>query len=126
MDEPRIFKTRWFRRFARKERIEDGTLLDAVACAERGQVDADLGGGVIKQRIAGSGQGKSGGYRTIIVFRRGERAVFVYGFAKNERENIRADEEKEFKESARYILGLTDRQLEELVKRGDLVEVKGT
>jgi len=100
--------------------------LDAVACAERGQVDADLGGGVIKQRIAGSGQGKSGGYRTIIVFRRGERAVFVYGFAKNERENIRADEEKEFKESARYILGLTDRQLEELVKRGDLVEVKGT
>jgi hypothetical protein len=63
---PRVFKTRWFERFARKENIRDTVLLDAVARAEAGQVDADLGGGVIKQRIARRGQGKSGGYRTII------------------------------------------------------------
>jgi len=124
VDGPRIFKTKWFQRFARRERIEDATLLDAVARAEKGQVDADLGGGVIKQRIARAGQGKSGGYRTIVVFRRGDRAVFMYGFAKSERENIRADEEKEFKEAAKYVLGLTEQELTELVKRGDFVEAK--
>lgn len=72
---PRIFKTRWFERFARKEKIRELVLVEAVARAQKGQVDADLGGGVIKQRIARLGQGKSGGYRTIVFFRLGERAV---------------------------------------------------
>ena len=100
----RTFVTRWFERFARKERIRDQALLDAVARAEKGQVDADLGGGVIKQRIARAGQGKSGGYRTIVFFRRGERAVFAYGFAKSDKANLDADEEKQFKEAARHVL----------------------
>jgi hypothetical protein len=100
-------------------------LLDAVARAEKGQVDADLGGGVIKQRIARSGKGKSGGYRTIIFFQRGERAVFVYGFAKSDRANIGADEEKEFKEAARHVLRLTEKQIAEVVGAGDFVEVRG-
>jgi hypothetical protein len=126
MGKPRVFKTRWFQRFARKERIRDAVLLDAVARAEKGQVDADLGGGVIKQRIARPGQGKSGGYRTIIFFRQGERAVLAYGFAKSERPNIDADDEKQFKEAARHVLRLTDKQIAELVKAGDFVEVKGT
>lgn len=121
----RTFVTRWFERFARKERIRDQALLDAVARAERGQVDADLGGGVIKQRIARAGQGKSGGFRTIIFFRRGERAVFAYGFAKSDRANLDADEEKQFKEAARHVLRLTEKQIEELVKNGDFMEVKG-
>lgn len=125
MGKRKVFKTRWFQRFARKERIRDAVLLDAVARAENGQVDADLGGGVIKQRIARPGQGKSGGYRTIIFFRQGARAVFVYGFAKSERANIDADEEKEFKEAARHVLQLTEKQITELVKEGDFVEVKG-
>jgi hypothetical protein len=121
---PRIFKTRWFERFARKEKIRAVMLLDAVARAEMGQVDADLGGGVIKQRIARAGQGKSGGYRTIIFFRRGERAVFAYGFAKSDRANIDADEEKQFKEAARHVLRLTEKQMWELVENGDFVEVR--
>jgi hypothetical protein len=121
---PRVFKTRWFQRFARREKIRDAVLLDAVARAEKGQVDADLGGGVIKQRIARPGQGKSGGYRTIILFKRGQRAVFVYGFAKSERENIDADEEKQFKEAAHHVLQLTEKQITELVKEGDFVEAK--
>ncbi len=99
--------------------------LDAVARAEKGQLDADLGGGVIKQRIARSGQGKSGGYRTIILLKLGQRAVFVYGFAESERENIDADEEKQFKEAARHVLRLTEKQIAELVKEGDFVEVNG-
>jgi hypothetical protein len=123
-DRPRVFKTRWFERFARKEKIRDPVLVDAVARAERGQVDAELGGGVIKQRIARPGQGKSGGYRTIIFFRQGERAVFAYGFAKSDRANIDADEGKQFKEAARHVLRLTEEQIEELVKNGDFVEVR--
>jgi hypothetical protein len=121
---PTVFKTRWFERFARKERISDLVLVKALARAEKGQVDADLGGGVIKQRIARQGQGKSGGYRTIIFFLRGARAVFAYGFAKSARANIDADEEKQFKEAARHVLRLTEKQIEELVKKGDFVKVR--
>jgi hypothetical protein len=123
-EHPRVFKTRWFERFARKEKIRDHVLVDAVARAERGQVDADLGGGVIKQRIARPGQGKSGGYRTIIFFRRGVRAVFAYGFAKSDRANIETDEEKQFKEAARRVRRLTEKQIEELLETGDFVEVR--
>jgi len=125
LGKPRVFKTRWFQRFARKEKIGDAVLLEAVARAEKGQVDADVGGGVIKQRIARPGQGKSGGYRTIILFRQGERAVFVYGFAKSERANIDAHEKKQFKEAAGHVLRLTERQLAVLLKEGDFVEIKG-
>jgi hypothetical protein len=92
--------------------------------AENGQVDADLGGGVIKQRIARPGRGKSGGYRSIIFFRRGERAVFAYGFAKSDKANIDDDEEKQFKEAARHVLQLTENQIEALIKNGDFVEVR--
>ena len=77
------------------------------------------------QRIARSGDGKSGGYRAIILFRQGERAVFVYGFAKSGRANIDPDDEKQFKEAARHVLRLTEKQIAELVKKGDFVEVKG-
>jgi hypothetical protein len=125
MGKPRVFKTRWFQRFSRKEKIGDAVLLDSIARAEKGQVDADLGGGVIKQRIARPGQGKSGGYRTIILFKQGQRAVFIYGFAKSERANIDSDEEKQFKEAARHVLRLTEKRIAELVKGGDFVEVTG-
>ncbi len=87
--------------------------MDAIARAEKGQVDADLGGGVLKQRIARPGRGKSGGYRTIIFFQ-GDRAVFAYGFAKGDRANLDAEEEKQFKEAARHVLRLTQKQIEEL------------
>jgi len=126
MGKSRVFTTRWFQRFIRKEGIADATLLEAVARAEHGQIDADLGGGVIKQRIARPGQGKSSGYRTIIVFRHGDRAVFMYGFTKGEQENLRVDEEKTFKAAAKHILALTETQLTELVRAGDIVEVKTT
>ena len=88
----RIFKTKWLRRYARRERIADRRLREAIERAESGLVDADLGGGVIKQRVARDGQGRSGGYRMLIAYRAGDRAVFLYGFAKRERENIDVDE----------------------------------
>ena len=120
----RIFKSRWFQRFARKEGITDAALHEAVARAEKGQIDAELGGEVIKQRIARPGQGRSKGYRTIIFFRHGAKAFFVYGFAKNQRANIDDDEKERFKEAARIVLELTEAQLAVRLTRGDFVEVK--
>jgi hypothetical protein len=120
----RIFKSKWFQRFARKEGIADAALQEAADRADKGQIDADLGGEVIKQRIARRGQGRSSGYRTIILFRWGTKAFFVYGFPKSQRANIDADELKQFREAAKHVLALTERQLAELLKRGDFIEVK--
>lgn len=120
----RIFASRWFQRFARRESLADAVLWEAVTRAEKGLMDADLGGEVIKQRISRPGQGKSKGYRTIILFRRGVRAFFVYGFAKSQRANLDPDEVRQFKEAAEYVLALTEEQLAALLKTGDFVEVQ--
>lgn len=78
----RILITAPFARFARKERIADSALLDAIERVERGLVDADLGAGVLKLRIARSGQGRRDGYRTIVACVVDARAFFLYGYAK--------------------------------------------
>lgn len=119
----KVFKNAWFGRFARKEKISADALWDAVERAENGQIDADLGGGVIKQRIARPGEGKSRGYRSIVIFRKGELSFFVYGFSKSELGNIREDEEEQFKKMARHVLSLTEAQLNELVANGQFEEV---
>lgn len=119
----RVFKNAWFERFARKQGIADKALLEAIERAERGLVDADLGGGVIKQRVARPGQGKSGGFRTIILYRTAERAFFVYGFAKSDRDNIDDDEEAEFKKAAGHVLGLSEAHLAKLIEAGQFTEV---
>ena len=120
----RVFKNTWFQRFSRKERITDAALCDAVARAERGQIDADLGGGVLKQRIARPGAGRSGGYRVILLFRAGDRALFVYGFAKSDRDNISDDELAAFRQLAAEVLALSQEQLDALVAIGRFVEVE--
>jgi len=119
----RIFKNAWFCRFARREKIKDAVLKEAIARAERGLIDAELGGGVIKQRLARPGQGRSGGYRSIIIFQKGQRAFFVYGFAKSDRENIEPDETAAFKKSAKAFFALSDKQIEILIKDEELSEV---
>jgi hypothetical protein len=94
-----------------------------VERAEKGQIDADIGGGVIKQRVARPGAGKSKGYRSIILFRKGEKSFFVYGFSKSDLGNIREDEEEQFKKMAKHVLALTDAQLSELIANGQFEEV---
>ena len=96
----RIFKNKWFTRYARRENIDDASICLAVARINQNAVDANLGGGVIKQRLARPGDGKSGGFRVIILFKVGDLAFFVYGFAKSERGNIGADEFKAIKQLA--------------------------
>ncbi len=119
----RIFKNKSFARFARKARITDAVLCAAIADASRGLIDADLGGGVVKQRIARKGGGKSGGFRTIILFRIGERAFFVHGFAKNEQDNIRDDELAAFRLLAAEMLSYDDAALAKAIGNGTLTEV---
>ena len=119
----RVFKTKSFARFANKAIIDDSALCRAVRNAERGLIAADLGGGVIKQRIARGGQGKSGGFRTLIVFRAGARSFFVHGFAKNDRDNIEIDELAALKKLAAELLAYDDRAIARAMASGVLVEV---
>ncbi len=119
----KIFKTKWFVRFARKERISDQKLIQAVKDADAGNIDADYGGGVIKQRIARSKEGKSGGYRSIILYRQGERAFFVYGFAKNEMENIDKADVRDFKRLAKVMLSASEPQVDIMLENGEIEEV---
>jgi len=120
----RIFKLASFDKFAQKQDISDESLRDAVERAEKGSIAADLGGGVIKQRIARKGEGKRGGFRTIIIFRSMERAFFVYGFAKNEQDNIRRDEKIALKNLAPYLLDLPEDGVNTLIDDGAYLEVK--
>jgi hypothetical protein len=120
----RVFKTRWFVRFAQQNGIEDTALCDSIANAENGLIAADLGGGVIKQRIARPKQGKSGGYRAIVLFRSGDTAFFVYGFPKSARGNIRKDELKGFKTLANEMLGYDRPALARALQSGAIVEVR--
>lgn len=120
----RIFKGAWFEKFARKEKISDAALCEAVRRADTGQIDADLGGGLIKQRVARPGGGKSGGYRTLIFFRTETRAVFTFGFAKSDRANISAEEKAVYKKAVRLVLSFSDQQMTAEVEAGRLIEVK--
>ena len=124
MSDPRIFKTKWFARYARREKIADASLREAVSRAGRGLVDADLGGNVIKQRVARKRQGRSGGYRMLIAFRAAYRAVFMLGFAKNDRDNITADELESLKKVAALWLTADAVRVEQAIAKGVLVEVK--
>ena len=119
----RIFKTKAFTRFAGKSGIPDLALCRAVQEAERGLIAADLGGGVLKQRIARPGQGKSGGFRTLIVFRAGVRAFFVHGFAKNEKDNVGRNELVALKKLASELLAYDDKAIARAVASGALIEV---
>lgn len=118
-----IYQTKWLARFARRERIADRRLLEAIARAERGFIDADLGGGIIKQRVARAGQGRSGGYRMLIAYRAGNRAVFLYGFAKRERENIDPDELLTLREIGAAWLTADTRRIARAIEEDALQEV---
>lgn len=120
----RIFKTKWFDKFATKNSIDNLTLIEAVERAKNGLIDADLGCGVIKQRIAREGQGKSRGYRSIIIIKYEQIAFFVFGFPKNERGNLRQDEVEEYRELARDLLSMPERDLSQGLAEGDFVEVE--
>jgi hypothetical protein len=120
----RIFKTKTLARFTKRERIGDAALADAIDETERGLVDADLGGCVIKKRVARAGQGKSGGYRMLIAFRTKHRAVFLFGFSKNELDNVDDKQLATLQETAAYWLAADVKTLGRAIADGILIEVQ--
>jgi len=119
----RVFKTRFVARFCKAEGIGDEQLADAIARAERGLIDAALGGGLIKQRVARPGKGKSGGRRTLIAYRSGTRTVFLFGFAKNSMDNVSAKQLAEYKFFGQSILTADDDLIEAEIDEKRLMEV---
>jgi hypothetical protein len=119
----RIFKTRTLAKFIRQNSISDLSLADAVERARRGLIDADLGGRLIKQRVARPGQGKRGGFRMLIGFG-SDRAVFLFAFAKNERENIGDAELMTLREIAGSFLNASAEKIAQALKDGALIEVQ--
>ncbi|MHC6202169.1 type II toxin-antitoxin system RelE/ParE family toxin [Breznakiellaceae bacterium SP9] len=120
----RAFKNKVFSRFAQKGGIADDELKLAVAQLNAGQVDAVLGGDVYKMRIPRTGEGKSGGYRVIVLCKRGDKAFFVHGFAKKDAANITDKELKRFKENAKDMLALNEKVIKTMLENKDLQEVK--
>lgn len=119
----RIFQNKPFKRFADKEGLKNDDLQKAINNAENGLIDADLGGGLIKQRIACNSRGKSSGYRTIIVFKKDNKAFFVHGFAKNNKANLDNEELKALKELAKLYLSYSDSELNNVIADKKIIEI---
>ena len=119
----RIFKTKAFARLARREAVPDSSLLRAVDDAERGLIEADLRGGVIKQRVARAGAGKSGGYRVILAYHSQTRSLFLYLFAKSALANISDNQLITLREFARVWLAASDAAIDSAVAAGNFIEV---
>lgn len=112
-----------FARFARRERVQGSALSGAVDRIGSGSIDAELGGGLFKQRVARPGGGRSGGWRTIIVYRASDRAVFVHGFAKSAKSNLSPKELAELKRLAGVILAMKSKDIRQMVANGKWIEV---
>lgn len=119
----RVFKSAWFARYARKQDISDQQLLDAAQNVRAGCADADLGGGVFKQRLARKGRGKSGGYRCVMLFDGHKSTFVVYCFAKKDLASLRESEVDAFKKMAKHVFSLTEGQLGTLIANGQFEEV---
>ena len=121
----RIFKIREFSKWAAQEGVVDNVLRQVVAEMERGLVGANLGGQVFKKRVALGGRGKRTGVRSLLAYRMGSKALFIYGFAKNVKDNVSPRELKALKAHSELYLNYNDGQLNQAIDSGVLIEVTG-
>jgi hypothetical protein len=119
----RIFKNKWFHRFANKEDITDKELKEVVKQLEKGQFYANLGGGVYKMQIARPNEGKREGYRVIVIFKSEFRTFFVYGFPKSKRDNIDDKDLKGYKNQANDNLTMSEEMINVWLKNQTLIEI---
>ena len=119
----RIFKTCYFNRWMEKTELTDALLLNAIEEMKRGLIDADLGGGVFKKRVALKNRGKSGSVRTLIATNKNERWFFMLGFEKNQQENIGVKEFRFLKDFAADLLTISEPRLLNALKSKDLLEI---
>ena len=116
--------TKHFSKWAFKQKIPKNEIANALTEIQAGNFEANLGGHIYKKRIRFEGQGKSGGGRTIICFKKDDRAIFVHGFAKNEKSNLSIKELNAFKGLSKILLKLSSKEIAIAIKNGDLIEVK--
>lgn len=121
----RIFKNKWFERWARKEEISDDVLSNTAAEIADGKVEANLGGCLFKKRLPLKGKGKRGGYRILVGYKKPneDRIIFLYAFSKNTRSNISAKEKEALSLVAECFVSTTDRELQKLLEHGTIWEV---
>ena len=119
----RVFKTKKFGQFARKERLSNQKLVAAMREVEEGLHDGDLGRNLIKKRMARAGEGKRGGYRTIIVYQKGKRAIFVYGFTKSDKDNLSVKELEGYQELAQIYSRFSKADIAKAVHGNELQEI---
>ena len=119
-----IFKTKAFDKWAKKERLKNTELIQAINEIEKGLVDADLGSGIYKKRISQNNRGKSACARSFIAYKAAQKAFFLYGFPKNARSNITEKETQALKRMAKEVLNYSHNQLERLIKNQELMRVK--
>jgi hypothetical protein len=120
----KIFKHHIFQQWMHAEGLTDETLRKAINEIEKGLYETNLGSGLYKKRIAREGQGKRGSYRTLIAFKQAEKAFFIYGFAKNIRDNISTREKKLYRRLAKDLLSLNAGTLQKMLANHKLFEVK--
>lgn len=120
----KVIKTKAFHRWTLGEKISNRSLLLALDEVERGLIDANLGGQLIKKRLAVGSKGKSGGVRTILVYQENKKAFFIYGFKKNEIDNIGITELKALKKLGELLLSKTDGDINLAIKSKELYEVE--
>lgn len=120
----KAYKTKLFNKWLKKEKISEQSLCQAIQEIEKGLIDANLGGAVYKKRIAKTGAGKSGGFRTILAFKSGDKMFFIYGFSKSSQSNISGRETVALKKLASELLSYSSSTLKQAIKAGELIEVK--
>ena len=119
-----VFKTKWFAKWASGAGLGDNALVSAVAEMEQGLIDARLGGQVVKKRVALPGRGKRGSTRTVVAFRRGDKAFFIYGFAKNEPANVSEKDLRALKLLAKELLNYSAATLTRAMQAGELIDIE--
>jgi hypothetical protein len=120
---PRVFVTRHFRRWMSKAGLIEATLCEAVVEMRRGLIDADLGGHVVKKRLPLPGRGKRGGARTLVATDKRETWIFVYGFTKNQRDDVPGEDLAAWQALAADLLRGSAADLESKAAAGVLAEI---
>lgn len=118
-----IYKLKSFAKWAKSQKLKDEQLKKAMDEIDAELIEADLGNGLYKKRIARKGEGKRGGHRCLLAFKKGSKIIFLFGFSKNEKENINDEQLKFLKQLAKNYLALDDNSISKLISKGVLIEV---
>ena len=119
----KVYLSKVFTRLAAREGLTNANILQAVTEMNKGLIDANLGAGLFKKRIAMSGGGKRGGWRTLLGFQVEKKAFFLYLYPKNILDNVKDDELKALKRLAKYYLAMKPDEIKAALQCGELKEV---